>query len=143
MGRRRSVVRRRTDSQGRAVPAEGFETTESGESEVEVDLTRLCAYEKATLARAERNGICDNGLRFPDSTRVRSNHAAGRVVGATVADVPRPLGVPRLRDLGGVPGRAISLGQLYLSVVLARTVWRRRPYLVWLEAGHVAGLVTV
>src|SRR5258705_186451 len=47
MGRRRGVVRRRTDSQGRAVPAEGFEAAESGESEVK----RAMAYADASLTR--------------------------------------------------------------------------------------------
>src|SRR6266516_2163781 len=53
-----------------------------------------------------------HGLRkcLPDSARVRPDHAAGRVVGATVAHVPRALGLHYLRDLGGVSRRVLSLG---------------------------------
>src|SRR5437870_3943525 len=51
MGRRRGVVRRRTDSQGRSVCAEGFETAESGESEV----ARLSPSGRAGLLDARGN----------------------------------------------------------------------------------------
>src|SRR5437762_3357068 len=86
-----------------------------------------------------------HGLRkcLPDSARVRPDHAAGRVVGATVAHVPRALGLHYLRDLGGVSRRVLSLGTLPLAVLFTGAFRRRDPQLVRGATELVAGLASV
>ena len=53
-----------------------------------------------------------------------ARRAAGRVVGAAARHVPRPVGVHRLLDLGGVPGRALPLRPVPLAVLFAGAVRR-------------------
>src|SRR5437762_12733218 len=77
MGRRRSVVRRRTDSQGRAVPAEGFETVESGESEV----GRLSPSRRAVLLRARGNGDGQQYIKYLTFVILAVVHSGGAATG--------------------------------------------------------------
>src|SRR5438445_13417670 len=74
---------------------------------------------------------------LPDSTRVRSNHATGRVVGPTRARFPGPFHVHRLLDVGGVSGGALSLRILPFAIPFARSVRRSVAQLVSTEAGSM------
>src|SRR6266487_1099373 len=83
MGRRRSVVRRRTDSQGRAVLAEGFEAAESGESEVE----RLPPSRRAGLLRARGNGDGQQYIKYLTFVILAVVHSGGASTGGQKNEV--------------------------------------------------------
>src|SRR5262245_64727062 len=74
---------------------------------------------------------------------LRADHAAGRVVGHAAGDVPRALGLRRVRHLGRVPERALHLRSLPVAVLLARAIRRLAARLVRREAGRRAAVAAV
>src|SRR5438093_7289777 len=83
MGRRRSVVRRRTDSQGRPVLAEGFEASESGESEVK----HLPPSSRAGLLRARGNGDRQQNIKYLAFVILTVIHGGGASTGGQKNEV--------------------------------------------------------
>ena len=77
-------------------------------------------HRSTTFSQGERQ----YGLRRSQPAILRGDSAAGCVVGAAAGRLPRALHLHRLRDLGGVPGRALPLRHLPLAVLFARALRR-------------------
>src|SRR5688572_9709752 len=77
---------------------------------------------------------------------LRAYRPSRQVVGSSPRGVRRFVGVRRLRDLGGISGRALHLRPLPVTVLLAGAVWRFAARLVraqtWLVAGRIAVLAS-
>ena len=69
---------------------------------------------------------------------LRDDVPSRQMVGSATQRVPRTLGVRRLCDVGGVPGRALSLRAVPLAVLLARALRRLAARVVRPEARLVA-----
>src|SRR5882672_10723061 len=74
---------------------------------------------------------------------VLEHRAERRLVAAAAAREPWAFRLRGLRDLGRLPGNALSVGPLSLALLLARAVRRLAPRLVRAEAGLLSRLASL
>src|SRR5215217_5992663 len=83
------------------------------------------------------------GRVAPGRTQVRSDFSSRHMVGATRPHIPRPLGLRRLLDVGRVPGRALRVRTVSLTLLLPTALRRRTARVVRSQAAVVAGSATL